>query len=260
MRPVERQSGMRAPLVVLVALIATACGGAVPPAPSSRPPAAVDPDTVTVSVTCGGPAFPASALSGRGNAEADSGPEADALRTLLERPEAAGMLPRTGWRLAVHTGDTVVYIADLAVVGDSAPFADVTLERVDGAWQTRGFGQCRPVADVGPGLGLAEFRVAGHERLTPETIELDVLVTERACNSGEDARGRIVEPAIIPTAEAIIVVFGVIPRGGNHTCPSNPETPTRLILPEPLGDRTLLDGSAVPPRDATTCPNIGVCP
>jgi hypothetical protein len=251
---------MRATIVVLVALIVGACGGAAPATPSASPPAAVDPDTVVVNVTCGGPPFPASVLSAPGNAQADEGPEADALRALLQRPEAAGLLPPTGWRMAVHTGDTVVYIADVPVRGDEPAFADVTLELVDGSWRMRGFGQCRPVADVGPGLGLAEFRVAGHERLIPETTELDVLVTERACNSGEDARGRIVEPAIIPTAEAIVVVFGVIPRGGNHTCPSNPETPTRLVLPEPLGDRLLLDGSAVPPRDATTCPDIGVCP
>jgi hypothetical protein len=213
-----------------------------------------------VNVTCGGPAFPASVLSEAGNAEAGTGPEADALRALLQRPEAADLLPSTGWRLAAHTGDTVVYIADVPARADEPAFADVTLELVDGAWGMFGFGQCRPVADVGPGLGLAEFRVAGHERLTPETTELDVLVTERACNSGQDARGRIVEPAIILSADAITVVFGVIPRGGDQTCPSNPETPARLVLPEPLGDRMLLDGSSVPPRDATTCPDIGVCP
>jgi hypothetical protein len=260
MPPVERPSDMRGFLVLLVALLVTACAGGASPTPSASPPSAVDPEVATVNVTCGGPAFPTSVLSEAGTAETDPGPEADALRALLQRPEATDLLPPTGWRLAVHTGDMVVYIADVPARADEPAFADVTLELVDGAWRMRGFGQCRPVADVGPGLGLAEFRVAGHERLTPETTELDVLVTERACNSGQDARGRIVEPAIIPGADAITVVFGVVPRGGVHSCPSNPETPARLVLPEPLGDRMLLDGSSVPPRDATACPDIGVCP
>lgn len=253
---------MMRPILAIVALavLGSACGGGVAPTPSSTPPTAVDPDTVAVNATCGGPPFPVSVLSERGTAEAAAGPEADALRALLDRPEADDLLPRSGWRLAVHTGDVVVYIADVEPVADEPAFADVTLELVDGRWQGGGFGQCRPVADVGPGLGLAEFRVADHETLGPETTELDVLVTERACNSGADAGGRIVEPAIIPSAEAVVVVYGVVPRSGEHACPSNPETPARLVLPEPLGDRALLDGSSVPPRDATTCPDIGVCP
>jgi hypothetical protein len=245
----------------VLVVIGSACGGtSTARLPSSSPPTAVDPDTVAVNVTCGGPAFPASVLSERGSAETAMGPEADALRALLARPEADDLLPPTGWRTAVHTEDTVVFIADVEAIGDEPTFADVTLELADGAWQMHGFGQCRPVADVGPGLGLAEFRVAAHETLGPETTEIDVLVTERACNSGGDARGRIVEPAIIPRADAMVVVFGVVPRSGDQSCQGNPETPARLVLPEALGDRTLLDGSAVPPRDATTCPDIGVCP
>jgi hypothetical protein len=132
----------------VLVVIGSACGGtATPRLPSSSPPTAVDPDTVAVNVTCGGPAFPASVLSERGSAE----------------------------------------------------------------------------TAMGPG-------------------------------------GRIVEPAIIPRADAMVVVFGVVPRSGDQSCQGNPETPARLVLPEALGDRTLLDGSAVPPRDATTCPDIGVCP
>jgi hypothetical protein len=37
------------------------------------------------------------------------------------------------------------------------------------------------------------------------------------------------------------------------------ETPYLLELSEPLGDRMLLDGAEVPPRDATTC-HARVCP
>ncbi|MGI8999064.1 MAG: hypothetical protein ACR2GO_05090 [Candidatus Limnocylindria bacterium] len=106
---------------------------------------------------------------------------------------------------------------------------------------------------------MASFRVAPGVALDPEMTEIGVLVTEQACNSGEDAQGRILEPEIIGGADSVTVVFAVRPRGGGQDCQSNPETPFLLTLDEPLGDRQLLDGSEDPARDATTCPETGGC-
>ncbi len=116
-----------------------------------------------------------------------------------------------------------------------------------------------PVTSFGPDLGLASFRVAPDVALTADMTEIEVLVTERACNSGEDASGRIEKPVVTVGAESVTVVFSVRPRGGLQECPSNPETPYVLVLDEPLGDRVLLDGSDVAPRDATECADIAVC-
>ena len=107
-------------------------------------------------------------------------------------------------------------------------------------------------------MGIASFRVAPDVALDPEANEIAVLVTERACNSGEDARGRIVVAAIDEDDDSMTVTLAVRPRGGAQECPSNPETPFLLELPAPIGERVLLDGSSVPPRDATVCPDI-VC-
>jgi hypothetical protein len=87
-----------------------------------------------------------------------------------------------------------------------------------------------------------------------------VLVTEHACNSGEDARGRITVAAIDEDDDSVTVTLAVRPRGGAQECPSNPETPFVIELSAPLGDRALLDGSSVPARDATVCPDIAMCP
>ncbi len=114
--------------------------------------------------------------------------------------------------------------------------------------------------DAGSDLHRASFRVAPDVELTPDLTEIEVLVTERACNSGEDASGRIEEPVVTLGAESVTVVFAVRPRGGAQECPSNPETPYVLVLAEPLGDRVLLDGSEMPPRDATECGDISACP
>lgn len=66
--------------------------------------------------------------------------------------------------------------------------------------------------------------------------------------------------AAIDADDSVTVTFAVRPRLGAQECPSNPETPFVLELPEPLGDRSLRDGSSVPPRDATVCPDIAICP
>lgn len=247
-----------ASVLALFAAVA-ACSSVEIADPSRTPPEAVDPDRVVMNVTCGGPAFSVGVLEADGRAEVRDDPAVQALRLHLGGAEAEDFLPDHGWREAVRTDELAVFIAD-APKGNEPPFVEVTLELVAGAWRVAGYGQCWPQADVGPGLGPASFRVAPHEELTPELTEIDVLVTERACNSGEDARGRIVEPAVITGPQTVTVVFGVVPREGALECPSNPETLFVLRLGEPLGDRALLDGSEVPPRDATICQDIGTCP
>ena len=243
---------------VAILLLVTACAADISPSASGQPPAAVDPGAAVLNVTCGGPAFPSAILGEAGDAELAPGPEAAALRALLDGPEARDLLPRSGWTLAVRQEALVLFVAP-SPPGSEPPIVQVSLELAGGSWRAEGFGQCWPQADVGPGLGLASFRVAPHEELSPETEEVDVLVTERACNSGQDARGRVVRPAVILADDTVTVVFAVVPRGGMQECPSNPETPVLLELPEPLGERRLVDGSSVPPRDATTCPDIAAC-
>ena len=168
-------------------------------------------------------------------------------------------LPDAGWRVILQSDTEVTYLADTAP-GSDPPYAVVSVAREGDGWRVAGWSQCRLQAGVAAGLGLASFRVDPGVELTAAHTEIPVLVTERACNSGQDAQGRIVEPEIVLGQDSVTVVFAVRPRGGNQDCPSNPETPHVLRLPEPLGERTLLDGSEIPPRDATGCaPMIGDC-
>jgi hypothetical protein len=167
-------------------------------------------------------------------------------------------LPDAGWIEVSRTDASVIYLApDPAVEGS---FAFVSVGRDGDAWAVDGWGGCPLQPDVGPDLGIASFRVAPDVELDPETSEIAVLVTELACNSGEDARGRITVAAIDEDNDSVTVTLAVRPRGGGQECPSNPETPFVLELSAPLGDRALLDGSSVPPRDATVCPDIAMCP
>lgn len=222
-------------------------------------PSAVDPQ-VGSRVTCGGgPAFPIDALAAAASAETAADPAAEALRRHLatDNVEVDG-LPDAGWIEAVRSGSQVLYLAPEPTSEGSWHFVTVDLEA--GAWDVGGWGGCALQPDVGPSLGIATFRIAPGARIGPDQTQIDVLVTERACNSGEDARGRIVTPAITLDPERVVVTFAVRPRPGGQSCPSNPETPFVLELPEPLGGRPLLDGSSVPPRDAAICPDVAICP
>ncbi len=255
------------PLLIVV----TACGACAPTAGSSglagsaTPSSGADPSAIEGRLTCGGATFTADRLDQGGNAAEGDNPAAAALRRHLTDPAIAmetESLPREGWKLVAADGGSAQFLA-LTDEGDAPSYAYVLVEADLAGWRVSGWGGCRLEPAVASGLGLAEFRVAPGQALAAETTEIGVLVTERACNSGEDARGRIVEPEIVESADSVTVVFAVRPRGGAQECPSNPETPFLLVLPTPLGDRALLDGSSIPARDATTCPDSGAmvdCP
>jgi hypothetical protein len=207
----------------------------------------------------GGPGFSADVLTDPGGAEDGADPAAVALRTHLATDHVEiDWIPDTGWIEVSRTDAEVLYLAPDPAMESNWFFASVAS---DGhTWEVDGWGGCNLQPDVGPGMGIASFRVAADNELDATATEIPVLVTERACNSGEDARGRIVVSAIDEDDDSVTVIVAVRPRGGAQECPSNPETPFVLELPAPLGDRALLDGSSVPPRDATVCPDIAVCP
>jgi hypothetical protein len=52
---------------------------------------------------------------------------------------------------------------------------------------------------------------------------------------------------VVVSAATVTVTIGVRPLGGIQTCPLPPGTPAIVTLPEPLGNRALLDGGRVPP-------------
>jgi len=84
-----------------------------------------------------------------------------------------------------------------------------------------------------------------------ETTELNILVWERACSSGNPATGRISAPVVEYTTTTVTITIGVrpleVPPGTGVTCPMPPGTPASLRLVQPLDERTLLDGGSVPP-------------
>lgn len=241
----------RLPIVVVLLISGCRLTGGAPPgdgSPGGVPSLDAGSDPVISRVACDDVAFDLALLEQPGGAENGEDPAAVALREHLASGMETDFLPAAGWIEAVRTESQVLFIAPV-----EGGLARVDMRLEGGRWRASGWGGCTLRPEIPFGTNIATFRVAPGETLTPETTELDVLVTEVECNSGEDARGRVQEPAVIRSPESVTVIFTVVARPGGHDCPSNPETPFRLVLPEPLGDRMLLDGSSIPPRDATEC-------
>ncbi len=107
--------------------------------------------------------------------------------------------------------------------------------------------------------GEATWAFSPDSEITPETTEFVAMVTERACAGGQSSEGRVVGPEITYADDTVTVTFGVRPRGGAQTCPSNPPTAVAVTLSEPLGDRRLLDGGSDPPREPPICADPAFC-
>jgi hypothetical protein len=93
----------------------------------------------------------------------------------------------------------------------------------------------------------------------PETTEFTAWVTELGCASGRSSADRIGGPDIQASVETVVVTFGVVPLGGAQECQGNPPTAVTVRLPEPLGDRRLLDGGREPPAEPPACANRESC-
>jgi hypothetical protein len=73
-----------------------------------------------------------------------------------------------------------------------------------------------------------------------------VLLTERECVSGQEIGDRLVGPQIVMTDSSIRIAFAANPPEGDaFTCQGNPETPFVLELPQPIGDREIIEGYGI---------------
>jgi hypothetical protein len=193
-------------------------------------------------------------LDRKGGDEAAANPAAAALRDQLAKdsPEMIA-LPDHGWSLAGIDADG----AEFVVTGGDLGMMVVTLNSHDpGPWLVSGWGDCQPQRVLPPGLGAASWTLDPAEpEPNADSRTFTAFVTERDCASGQSSEGRVVGPDILEVGDKVLVTFAVRPLGGGmQTCPGNPPTRVVVDLDEPLGNRQLLDGGTLPPRDPATDP------
>lgn len=128
--------------------------------------------------------------------------------------------------------------------GDDRTHEVAAVALVEGDWMLMESSNCTPQLLL-DGLGSADLWLLGEQ--DPAATHIDIVLNERACANGESAEGRIEVVRLVERADAVEVVLGVVPYG-SATCPSNPSTTVRLPLSAPLGERTVIDASVLPPR------------
>jgi len=255
--------GARALLVlVAVAMVGLAgCASAVTPAGGRDADPGADPGSAAgnasagdapTSYLCGGTPISADALAARTPVEELAGAAAEALAGAVFDDGAPLVLEDSSEWFVVDASDHEVTLLrpvppdDAAADAPAADHEQLTVSWIEATnvtgWLVTSLGPCALTIDLGD-LGVPLIALDPARPLDPASREVHLLVTEHACNSGQDAAGRIEIVRLDEKDDRIEVVLGVRPEGGAHTCPSNPPTPFTVTLVEPLGERTIVDAT-----------------
>lgn len=132
-------------------------------------------------------------------------------------------------------------------------YIEFVFERSGDEWTPYRSGDCR-LAVSATGLGPAAIILDPDREPDPASIELPVLIQERACASGLPPVDREVVPVVTETDDTIEIAMLVAPVKGGADCPSNPWHPTTVTLASPLGERTVIDASTQPGIERTWPP------
>jgi hypothetical protein len=112
-------------------------------------------------------------------------------------------------------------------------------------WTFIGSSAARPLRATRDGIRASSWRLDPSSEAPTDASILRVLVTEQAFASGRQAHGRVLAPLLYLDADELILTIFVTPPPGFQNGTPNPETPVRIVLPEPLGARRLIDGALV---------------
>jgi len=244
-------SGSRTLLALVVAAVtigSAACATTVAPGGASSTGAAA-----ASSYLCGGTRVSTESLAARTPPDALTGRSREALAdAVFDDGTPLELDDHSAW-FVVNASDREVTLLR-EVVPDAAASAPVEADHellgvswveaanITSGWRVTALGPCLLTIDLGD-LAVPLIALDPAHPLDPAAREIHLLVTERACNSGRDADGRIETVRVDERDDRVEVVLGVRPEGGAHDCPSNPPTPFTVTLGEPLGDRIIVDAT-----------------
>jgi hypothetical protein len=188
--------------------------------------------------------FPPSALDGSAGDLDHEDPATAALVKMLARQKPpAGP---TGWRVLARTDDEVLF-------GHGQPPGLVTVTMRRGTrregWISVSVVRDPPLRTTREGVRASGWRLDPTRELASQDTIIRVLVTEQTRAGGARAARRLQTPDLHAREDELVLTMFVTPRGGiQQPSASNPETAARIQLPEPLGERALVDGALYDPR------------
>ena len=148
-----------------------------------------------------------------------------------------------GWRLLARSDGEALFgrgrLPQLVTVA-------VRRDARHGTWTCFASTAGRPLRATRNGIRASSWRADPTHAFQPDERVLRVLLSEQSFASGQRADGRVLEPDIYLDSDKLVLTMFVTPRPGFQTGSSNPETPVRIALPEPIGTRTLIDGALAP--------------
>lgn len=195
-------------------------------------------------VTCSSGVFPIGALDNiRPLEDADPGGVAQAIAPFLEGEEGR-FWPQEGWQILHETEDRVYLIA-LTDMGTLAHM-DVTSGASGWTWAGASLDgdPCELQFVVPEELNTVDWRINPEgEPIDASTTDIGVILTERPCVDGREIGDRLLGPEIVMTETQVFIAFAAErPEGDAFTCPGNPDLSYVVELPEPIGDRELMEG------------------
>jgi hypothetical protein len=153
-----------------------------------------------------------------------------------------------GWRILARTDDQVLFAR-----GRPPQLLTVAVRRDArrGKWSCVGVSSARPLRAARDGIRASGWRLDPTREVGPEETVLRVLVSEQAFAGGQRADSRLLPPDLHIGAKELVLTIFVTPLPGFRTRSSNPETPARIALPQPVGLRRLVDGALYGPATPT---------
>ncbi len=145
-----------------------------------------------------------------------------------------------GWRVLARTEREVLFARGRPPELLTVAFRKDRLLR---SWTHAGSNKARPLRVMREGIRASSWRPDPTQALQSQVSELRVLVTEQAFASGQRAEGRVLAPDLYVDEDELVLTMFVTPRPGFQTGAPNPETPVRIALAHPLGERRLIDGA-----------------
>jgi len=165
-------------------------------------------------------------------------------------------LPRHNWRLALDKSRELQFLhghpgAELES-GDELEW--LRLRHSRGRWRMVNYSSWCPLFSVDGGRWSTTWFLADNQpEPTPETQRIKVYVGAR-CSKQERPAALAEAPRFYEVAGKLVMTIWLRPspvRGGACEEGLGPGPPLTVELPEPLGDRELLDGGQFPPNPAT---------
>lgn len=110
------------------------------------------------------------------------------------------------------------------------------------------------VTAVPPGVGGGDpgvWVLADPASVSSASTSIAILVSRLECAGGRTGTVLIPVYALTETAVILRTDVAAIASDGAQTCPGNDQVPITVVLPEPIGNRSLIDGACSQPPAST---------